>query len=128
MDPLVFLPAHDNWRQILRLPSNTKIYWANALLIEIEELIKKVNFDHDNPSRDDPIIPVISKYRVKLIPDGSKAKLKARILMKDIVVIPDTWCPTAGFRSLKISSPWQHGSNNEFINSITLQRYYKETS
>jgi hypothetical protein len=44
---------------------------------------------------------------VKLTPDGSIEKLKARIvlrgdLMRDNVLIPDTWCPIAGFCSLKI--------------------------
>jgi hypothetical protein len=107
MDPLMFLPAPDNWRQILRLPSAIKNYWAKALLIEIKELIKKGAFAHDKPTKDDPIIPVTSKYRVKSTPDGSIEKLKARIalrgdLMRDNIIIPDTWCPIAGFRSLKI--------------------------
>lgn len=107
MDPLIFLPAPDNWKQILKLPSIIQKHWANALLIEIKELIKKGTFASGKPNNDDPIIPVTSKYRVKLSPDGSIEKLKARIalrgdLMRDNVVIPDTWCPIAGFRSFKI--------------------------
>jgi hypothetical protein len=80
---------------------------TNALLAEIKELIKKKTFTHANPNKDDPSIPVTSKYRVKLSPEGSIDKLKARIalrgeLMRDNVAIPDTWCPIAVFRSFKI--------------------------
>jgi hypothetical protein len=73
----------------------------------MEELIKKGNFKHEAPNACDPIIPITSKYRVKLTPDGTIEKLEARIalrgdLMRDNILIPDTWCPIAGFRSLKM--------------------------
>jgi hypothetical protein len=58
MDPMMFLPAPDNWRQILKLPPTIQMHWANALLVEIKELIKKKTFAHANPNKDDPIIPV----------------------------------------------------------------------
>jgi hypothetical protein len=69
MDPLMFLPVPESWRQILKLPPTIQTHWANALLVEIKELIKKKTFAHANPNKDDPIIPVTSKYRVKLSPE-----------------------------------------------------------
>jgi hypothetical protein len=82
MDPKMFPPAPDNWRQILKLPPTIQTHWANAQLVEIKELIKKKTFAHANPNKDDPIIPVTSKYRVKLSPEGSIDKLKARTALR----------------------------------------------
>jgi hypothetical protein len=45
-------------RPKLQGTSNIQNYWANALLIEIKELLKKGTFVHDRPQQDDPIIPV----------------------------------------------------------------------
>jgi hypothetical protein len=78
LDPLLFLPAPDNWKQILKLPSLIQKHWTNALLAEMKELIKKGTFKHEAPNACDPIIPVTSKYRVKLTPDGTIEKLEAR--------------------------------------------------
>jgi hypothetical protein len=61
MDPMMFLPAPHNWRQILQLPPTIQTHWANALLVEIKELIRKKTFAHANPNKDDPIIPVTCK-------------------------------------------------------------------
>jgi hypothetical protein len=88
----------------LKLPPIIQTHWANSLLVEIKELDKKKTFAHANPNKDDPIIPVTSKYRVKLSPEGSIDKLKAGIalrgdLMRYNIATPDTWCPIAGFRS-----------------------------
>jgi hypothetical protein len=74
---------------------------------EIKELLKKGTVTPDTPHDDDPIIPVTAKYRVKLNFDGTFEKLKTRIalrgdLMRENVFVPDTWCPIAGFRALKI--------------------------
>jgi hypothetical protein len=42
IDPLMFLPAPDNWRQILKVARGIQKNWADALLVEIKELIKKI--------------------------------------------------------------------------------------
>jgi hypothetical protein len=107
MDPLAFLPAPNNWKDIIKLPHTFKVFWAASLLKELKEVIKKGTFKIDTPTSDDPIIPVTAKFRVKLTTDGTIDKLKSRIalqgdLMRDNVQIPDTWCPIAGFRSFKI--------------------------
>jgi hypothetical protein len=95
MDPLMFLPAPSNWRQISKLPPAIQKRWDDALLIEIKELVTKGTFRHETPRPNDPVIPVTSKYCVKLTPEGMIEKLMARIalrgdLMRDNVCIPDT--------------------------------------
>jgi hypothetical protein len=117
LDPLIFIPAPNNWKQILKLPPLIQKHWTNALLTEMKELIKKGTFKHDVPNASDPIIPITSKYRVKLTPDGTIEKLKARIalrgdLMRENILIPDTWCPIAGFRSLNYFSLWHPDTSN----------------
>ncbi|KAG7357480.1 hypothetical protein IV203_002168 [Nitzschia inconspicua] len=108
MEPTMFLPAPDNWKQILKLPPHVMDHWSASLLKELKELIKKETFVlEDEPNPNDPIIPVTAKFRVKLTKDGMIEKLKSRIalrgdLMRDNVEIPDTWCPIAGFRAFKI--------------------------
>ncbi|KAG7340238.1 reverse transcriptase RNA-dependent DNA polymerase [Nitzschia inconspicua] len=107
MDPSMFLPAPDNWKQILKLPPHIMIQWSASLLKELKELIKKTTFVIENPNPGDPIIPVTAKFRVKLTKEGLIEKLKSRIalrgdLMRDNVEIPDTWCPIAGFRAFKM--------------------------
>ncbi|KAG7349250.1 reverse transcriptase RNA-dependent DNA polymerase [Nitzschia inconspicua] len=107
MQPTMFLPAPDNWKQILKLPPHVMSHWSASLLKELKELIKKQTFVIDTPNSGDPIIPVTAKFRVKLTKDGMIEKLKSRIalrgdLMRDNVEIPDTWCPIAGFRAFKM--------------------------
>ncbi|KAG7340335.1 reverse transcriptase RNA-dependent DNA polymerase [Nitzschia inconspicua] len=107
MLPTMFLPAPDNWKQILKLPPHVMSHWSASLLKELKELIKKQTFVIDTPNSGDPIIPVTAKFRVKLTKDGMIEKLKSRIalrgdLMRDNVEIPDTWCPIAGFRAFKM--------------------------
>jgi hypothetical protein len=80
----MFLPAPDNWKQILKMPPAIQQHWANALLVEIKELIKKGTFIQEFPNKDDPIIPETSKYRVKLTPFGMIENLKARIALRGI--------------------------------------------
>jgi hypothetical protein len=104
MNPSLFFLAADNWRQILSFSPTIQ---ADALLVEVKGLIKNGTFAHDTPSVNEAVIPVKSKYRVKLAPCRLVEKLKARTalrgdLMKDNLNIPDTWCPIAEFRSLKI--------------------------
>jgi hypothetical protein len=82
LDSLVFLPAPDNRKQILKLPPIIQRHWTNALLAEMKELIKKRTFKHEAPNACDPIIPITSKYRVKLTPDGTIEKIKARIALR----------------------------------------------
>jgi Reverse transcriptase (RNA-dependent DNA polymerase) len=107
MDPLMFLPAPNNWMDIIKLPPHLQKFWAASLLKELKEVIKKGTFISDTPTSEDPIIPVTAKFRVKLTTDGTIDKLKSRIalrgdLMRDNVQTPDTWCPIASFRSFKI--------------------------
>jgi hypothetical protein len=45
MDPLMFLPAPDNWRQITKLPPAIQKRWADPLLIEIRSLSRKEHLD-----------------------------------------------------------------------------------
>jgi hypothetical protein len=57
-------------------------------------------------SAGDPIIPVTVKFRVKLNSEGTADKLKARMayrgdLQREANITDNTWCPVAGFRSLK---------------------------
>jgi hypothetical protein len=105
IDPL--LPTPDNWKQILSYPPHIKTLWTKSFAKELKELIKKDTVTHDTPNKDDPIIPVTAKYRVKLTADGQVEKLKTRIalrgdMMKNNMFTPDTWCPIAGFRALKM--------------------------
>ena len=106
MDPTLFLPAPDNWKQILKLPPHIMKFWVESLLKEVKELIKKQTFSKEEPNPDDPIVPVTAKFRVKLTPEGLVKKLKSRValrgdMMKENVFVSDTWCPIAGFRALK---------------------------
>ncbi|KAG7371220.1 reverse transcriptase RNA-dependent DNA polymerase [Nitzschia inconspicua] len=107
MKPTMFLPAPDNWKQILKLPPHVMNHWSASILKELKVLVKKQTFVIDTPNSGDPIIPVTAKFRVKLTKDGMIEKLKSRIalrgaLMQDNVEIPDTWCPIAGFRAFKM--------------------------
>jgi hypothetical protein len=76
---------------------------------EIKEILttERNSVERETPNEDDPIIPVTAKHRVKLTSDGLVEKLKTRIalrgdLMRENISVPDTWCPTAGFKALKI--------------------------
>jgi hypothetical protein len=105
IDPL--LPTPDNWRQILSYPPHIKTLWIKSFVKEMKELIKKETVTHETPSKDDPIIPVTVKYRVKITSEGLVEKLKTRIalrgdMMKETMFTPDTWCRIAGFRELKM--------------------------
>jgi hypothetical protein len=105
IDPL--LPTPDHWRHILTYPTTTKSLWTKSFAKEFNELIKKGTVAHDTPSKDDPIIPITVKYRVKLTSEGQVDKLKTRIalrgdMMKDEAFTHSTWCPIAGFSALKI--------------------------
>jgi hypothetical protein len=105
IDPL--LPTPDHWKQILTYPTTTKSVWTKSFAKEFNELIKKGTVAHDTPTKNDPIIPVTVKYRVKLTSEGQVDKLKTRIalrgdMMKDATFTHNTWCPIAGFRALKI--------------------------
>jgi Reverse transcriptase (RNA-dependent DNA polymerase) len=105
IDPLI--PTPENWRQILSYPPHIKTLWIKSFVKELKELIKKDTVVHETPNIDDPIIPVTAKYRVKLTADGLVDKLKTRIalrgdMMRETMFTPDTWCPIAGFRALKV--------------------------
>ena len=107
INPELLLPAPDNWKQVLKLPPHIKKLWITSFVKELKELIKKGTVEHEAPNDDDPIIPVTAKHRVKLTSDGLVEKLKTRIalrgdLMRENLFVPDTWCPIAGFRALKI--------------------------
>jgi hypothetical protein len=98
VDPLAFLPAPKNWRNIIMLPPHLQKFGAVSLLIELKEVIWKGIFIVDTLTSEDPIISVIAKFRVKLTTDGTIDKLNSRIalrgdLMRNNVQIPDTWCP-----------------------------------
>jgi hypothetical protein len=80
IDPL--LPTPDNRRQILSYPPHIMILWIKSFVKELKELIKKGTFVHENPYKDDPIIPVTAKYRVKLISEGLVEKQKSRIALR----------------------------------------------
>jgi hypothetical protein len=69
--------------------------------------IKKGTVAHDTPTKDDPMLSVTVKYRVKLTSEGQVDKPKTRIalrgdMMKDETFTHSRWCPIAGFRALKI--------------------------
>jgi hypothetical protein len=107
MNPNELLPAPDNWKQIMKLPPHIKKVWIKSFVTEIKELLRKGTVERETPNEDDPIIPVTAKHRVKLTSDGLVEKLKTRIalrgdLMRENVFVPDTWCPIAGFKALKI--------------------------
>jgi hypothetical protein len=107
MDPNLFLPAPNTWKEIMKLPPHIMKFWKESLLKELKELIKKGTFIHETPKPDDPIIPVTAKFRVKLTQDGTVEKLKSRIalrgdLIRENVYVPNTWCPVAGFRAFKL--------------------------
>ena len=107
-DPTEFQPAPDTWKHMTKLPPHIRKHWVASLRKELNELIKKSTFKlGEQPNEDDPIIPTTTKFRTKLDPDGLIDKLKSRIalrgdMMRDDVDMPDTWCPIAGFRALKI--------------------------
>jgi hypothetical protein len=98
-----FLPAPDNWKQVLKLPPNTKKLCITSFL---KEVVRKGTVVCEN-SIDDDIIPVTAKYRVKLISVGLVDKLKTRITLRgdliwENILTSNTWCPIAGLRALKI--------------------------
>ncbi|KAG7336585.1 hypothetical protein IV203_014897 [Nitzschia inconspicua] len=43
MQPTMFLPAPDNWKQILKLPPHVMNHWSASLLKELKELVKKLH-------------------------------------------------------------------------------------
>jgi transposase InsO family protein len=105
IDPLI--PTPENWKQILRYPTHIKTLWIKSFVKELKELIKKGTVIRETPNPEDPIIPVTAKYRVKLTSDGQVDKLKTRIalrgdMMRETMFTPDTWCPIAGFRALRL--------------------------
>jgi hypothetical protein len=101
------LPTPDNWKQTLSYPPHIKTLWIKSFVKELKELIKKEIVTHETPNKDDHIIPVTVKYRVKITSEGLVEKLKTRIalrgdMMKETMFTPDTWCPIVGFRALKM--------------------------
>ena len=102
-----FLPAPDNWKQVTRLPERSKQAWVKSMHKEVKELIKKGTFEKATPKKDDPMVPVTAKYRVKLSPDGSIEKLKTRVALRGDMLNDtqlgtfETWCPIANFKSIK---------------------------
>ena len=62
-------------------------------------------FAIEEEPRDEPVIPVTAKFRVKLQSNGKVEKLKTRICLRgdkqQELTDWDTWCPIAGFRELR---------------------------
>jgi hypothetical protein len=69
-DPHQFLPAPDNWNQVMKLPPRTKKFWIASFVKELKEVLRKGTVEHDTPNEDDAIIPVTVKLRVKLTAEG----------------------------------------------------------
>jgi hypothetical protein len=107
LSPEEFLPYPNSWKQSLKTPPHIRKHWVDALRKELSEIIKKGTFKDEAPGKDDPIIPITVKYRIKIQANGTLDKLKARIafrgyLLKANVHVESTWCPVAGFRALHI--------------------------
>jgi hypothetical protein len=90
----------------LSYPPHIKILWIKSSVKELKELIKEGTVVHENRNNDDNIIPITAKYRVKLTSEGLVEKLKTRIALRGDMIretfTPETWCPIAGFRALKM--------------------------
>jgi hypothetical protein len=69
-DPQQFLPAPDNWNQVMKLPTRTKKFWIASFVKELKEILRKGTVEHDTANEDDAIIPVTVKLRVKLTAEG----------------------------------------------------------
>jgi hypothetical protein len=126
-----FLPAPDNWKQVMKLPPNTKRLWIDSFVKELKEILRNGTVVRENPSEDDPIIPETAKYRVKLTSEGLIDKLKTRIalrgdLIRENILSSNTWCPIAGFRALKIFLASQLNANNVYANWLTLPPFSKQ--
>ena len=105
MDPDLFQPAPQTWKQILTLPTHLKSHWIKSWKAELGTIIKMGTFAPVDGPIDDPIIPVTMKMRIKLKSDGSIDKLKARCCLRgdyqQDLYDWDTWCAIAGFPELK---------------------------
>jgi hypothetical protein len=89
------------------MPRHIRKHWVDALRKELTEIIKKGKFKDETPGKDDLIIPITVKYRIKIEANGTLDKLKARIafrgdLLKANAHVESTWCPVTGFRALRI--------------------------
>ena len=105
LDPDIFQPAPQTWKQILTLPPHLKKHWVKSWKAELSTIIKMGTFAHVDGPIDDPIIPVTMKMRIKLKSDGTIDKLKARCCLRgdyqQDLYDWDTWCAIAGFPELK---------------------------
>ena len=59
----------------------------------------------EDPKDGEPVTPCIDVYKAKIQSDGSRDKIKLRIVvrgdLKNKEMVEDTWSPTASMRTLK---------------------------
>ena len=104
-DADLFQPAPNHWKQIMTLPLHLRKHWAKSFKAELNTLLRMKTFAIEEKPRDEPVIPVTAKFRVKLQSNGKVEKLKTRICLRgdkqQELTDWDTWCPIAGFRELR---------------------------
>jgi hypothetical protein len=108
-DPAPYLPEPRFWWELRSLSPSIRKAWLVSMRSELKALLTATTFikntPDSTPSSDEFIVPTTVVYKAKLRSDGSVEKLKSRICQRGDLAKAnndwDTWCPIAGFRSLR---------------------------